>query len=282
MVVKKVFFIGALFLLSLQANGVLRESTKSLGESKPLVRVGTDAGYEPFTYLDEDSNLVGFEVNLIREMCALLNFNCVFTYKDTLFEDLLPMLENNKVDIVHGGMGITQDRLENFDFLLYYKATKFFFGRKNIVIKKIPDDLSGLTVGAEANTKFVDYVEALSQSLKESGLAPIKIVELKDTDAVRRAHLNGSIDLHPAGQGLIEAWLVSSEFSGFHGTGPELISGFKGEIFGYGDGFAVRNGSPLQYQFREALWMLLHNCRYAELERKYLSFYNGYTPKHCQ
>lgn len=282
MFIRIIFVTGALLLLSSQAHANSFDSGKQQGETKPLVRIGTDAGYEPFTYLDENLNLVGFEVDLMREMCAILNFNCVFTYENILFEELLPMLKDNQVDVVHGGMGITRDRLEEFDFMLYYKATKFFFGQKNIVINKIPDDLSGLTIGAEANTKFVDYVEALSRSLEEMGLEPIDIIELKDTEAVRQAHLNGSIDLHPAGQGLIEAWLGSSEFTEFHATGPELISGFKGEIFGLGDGFAFRNASPLQYQFREAFWTLLFNCRYTELEKKYLSFRNGYSPEHCK
>lgn len=247
-----------------------------------VVQIGTDAGYEPFTYANTKSDLKGFEVDLMREMCSILNFDCVFTYKDLLFENLLPSLKEKKFDIVHGGMGITQDRLKDFDFLLYYKATKYFFGKKSLVINKIPDDLSGLRIGVESKTKFVTYVQALSKELTDRGLAPIKIIELKDTFAVKEAQLSETIDLNPAGQGLIEAWSKLPEFSSYHATGPELISGFKGEVFGTGDGFAFRKGDPMQYEFGIAMQTLLRNCRYAEIERQYLGFYNGYTPLHCR
>lgn len=247
-----------------------------------VVRIGTDGGYEPFTYVDEKSDLKGFEVDLMKEMCSVLNSECTFIYKDLLFENLLPGLKEGKFDIAHGGMGITEDREKEFDFLLYYKATKYFFGKKNFVIKKIPDDLSGLRIGVESNTKFVTYVQALSKELVDRGLAPIKIVELTDTFAVKEAQLSNAIDLNPAGQGLIEAWQKLPEFAKYHATGPELITGFKGEIFGRGDGFAFRKGDPLLKEFDRAMQTILSNCRYAEIERQYLGFYNGYTPEHCQ
>ncbi|MEO0337290.1 MAG: transporter substrate-binding domain-containing protein, partial [Pseudomonadota bacterium] len=262
--------LSALIVLSTAVEA--SAANRAVAPQQRLVRIATDAGYEPFTYLDEDSNLVGFEVDLLKEMCAILDFTCVFRHEGLLFQDLLPLLKEEQADIVFGGMGITRDRLEDFDFLLNYKATKYFFGKKGVSIQNFPEDLSGMKVGVEANTKFVEFVEALSEDLQAKGMEPIEIIELKDTHAVKAAHLAGNIELHPAGQGLIEAWLSEEEFRDYHSTGPELISGFKGEIFGLGDGFALQKGSPLQYEFGKAMQILLHDCRYTQIEKRYLSF----------
>jgi ABC-type amino acid transport substrate-binding protein len=78
------------------------------------LRLGYYRGNLPFSYHNEKGDLVGFDVELVHELSRELGVKPEFipwTY-DTLFKDL----EQNKFDMVIGGLIVTPDRLTKANF----------------------------------------------------------------------------------------------------------------------------------------------------------------------
>ncbi|MCB0411088.1 MAG: amino acid ABC transporter substrate-binding protein [Bdellovibrionales bacterium] len=248
----------------------------------PDVVIGTDGGYPPFTFINDKGELDGFEIKLLKRACRMKRLRCKFVYKDLSFGDLLPGVKNHRFDIAVGGIGYTESRIPDFDFVKTFSATKFFFGPSNTKITTIPDDLAGMKIGVEASTQFVAYIEALSADLVAQGKAPIQITEYPNLEAIEVGLLSGEVTTTPTGIEVIEVLKEKSEFKGFEAIGPEIIGGYKGSLFGQGDGFMLRKGDSLQYYFGEAMQRMLNTCEYARIEKQFFSGTNAYTPIHCR
>lgn len=55
--------------------------------ARPVLRVGTDAAYEPFEYIDEDGNFAGFDIELITMIAEEMGreLNCRMSSGTGLF-----------------------------------------------------------------------------------------------------------------------------------------------------------------------------------------------------
>jgi len=74
---------------------------------KPLMRVGVNPDYPPIIF-KQDNNIAGLEADLARELARELNVNIQFVVME--WEQLIPALEENKIDIIMSGMSITRLR----------------------------------------------------------------------------------------------------------------------------------------------------------------------------
>lgn len=84
--------------------------------------VGTNASFPPFEYV-EDGEIVGFDIELIKEIAKLQGFEV--EVRDISFDSLIPGLASGSLDIVAAGMTITADREEVVDFSdPYYSANQ--------------------------------------------------------------------------------------------------------------------------------------------------------------
>ena len=67
--------------------------------------VGTNASFPPFEYV-EDGEIVGFDIELIKEIAKLQDFEV--EVRDISFDSLIPGLASGSLDIVAAGMTITE------------------------------------------------------------------------------------------------------------------------------------------------------------------------------
>ncbi|MFC0561376.1 transporter substrate-binding domain-containing protein [Halalkalibacter alkalisediminis] len=81
--------------------------------------VGTSGTYSPITYYDENNELTGFDVELIREIGERLGLEVEFSTMD--FDGILPALRNGQIDIAANDFAITEERKETFDFVIPHK-----------------------------------------------------------------------------------------------------------------------------------------------------------------
>ncbi|MFB4160959.1 transporter substrate-binding domain-containing protein [Geomicrobium sp. JSM 1781026] len=81
--------------------------------------VGTSGTYAPITYMDENNELTGFEVELVREVANRLDLDIEFSTMD--FDGILPALRNGQIDVAAHDFAITEERLETFDFVEPHK-----------------------------------------------------------------------------------------------------------------------------------------------------------------
>ena len=63
--------IFKLFLSSLAAFAILVSSAQA-----GSVKIGTEGAYPPWNAKDASGNLIGFEVDLAKELCAIMKHDC--------------------------------------------------------------------------------------------------------------------------------------------------------------------------------------------------------------
>lgn len=100
------------------------------------VRVAGTADYEPYTYVDEDDNITGYDIEVIKAIDELApEIECEYSY--TQWDTLLPGLDADKFDVVSNQLGETDERKEMY---LYPKYPFLFAGSAVISTADDPMD----------------------------------------------------------------------------------------------------------------------------------------------
>jgi arginine/lysine/histidine/glutamine transport system substrate-binding/permease protein len=96
------------------------QARSDVGDPKTLV-VSTEPAFPPFVYLDDDGELVGFDVDLITEVAQRLGLEVYFAYIP--FDGLMATLEAETADAAVDAMTITAERDRLIDFSRpYFKS----------------------------------------------------------------------------------------------------------------------------------------------------------------
>ncbi|MDR2855088.1 MAG: ABC transporter substrate-binding protein, partial [Methanomicrobiales archaeon] len=80
--------------------------------------VGIDADYPPHTYIDENGNAVGFDVESIQWIAEQYGFEVEIV--PVAWDGIIPALLQGKIDMVYSGMTITPSRAEQVTFSIPY------------------------------------------------------------------------------------------------------------------------------------------------------------------
>lgn len=72
------------------------------------IRVGFEAGYFPFELTAKDGSYIGFDIDLANALAKSMGVKMVPVNTD--WAGIIPALVTNKIDIILGGMTITQER----------------------------------------------------------------------------------------------------------------------------------------------------------------------------
>lgn len=95
-------------------------SARREAPTEKVLRVGTTADYPPFAYYQEASKThIGFDVELMRGLAREMGYDKV-EFVNTGFHDLLPSLQEGKVDAVISCMTVTDERRKEADFTASY------------------------------------------------------------------------------------------------------------------------------------------------------------------
>ena len=101
------------------------------------LRIGMEAGYQPFEMQDEKGNIVGFDVDIAYEMGkAIFGKGGEKKVKliNTAWEGIIPALMTHKFDIIMSGMTILQSRNLKVNFCepVYYVGQCLLIHKKNV------------------------------------------------------------------------------------------------------------------------------------------------------
>ena len=114
------------------------------------VVIGLNAEYPPFENVDEDGNLVGFDVELMTAIAEEAGFE--FEWVNTRWDGIFVALASGEFDAVISAATITAERAETVDFSdPYFNAGQAITVRKDSDILG-PDDLAGVKVGVQLGT----------------------------------------------------------------------------------------------------------------------------------
>jgi polar amino acid transport system substrate-binding protein len=84
----------------------------------PAIRFLTTADFPPFNYRDANGELIGFNIDLARDICGALNVAC--TIQAWPWEQAASALADSQGDALIAGLAITPENGKGFDFSAIY------------------------------------------------------------------------------------------------------------------------------------------------------------------
>jgi len=207
------------------------------------VRIGMDATYAPFESVNPKGEIVGFEVDYGKALCAKMQVTCTFQNQD--WDGIIPSLLAGKFDVIFSAMNITDERKKKVNFSdMYFATPPVFMGQASNKSNDVsPAALKGKTIGAQSSTTFANY---LAKFYPES---TIKLYPTGDEPNIELA--NGRLDY------AVNDSIVGGLFIEKSGNGCcRIISEIKRlpEIFGPGVGAAFRQeDTDLRDMFNKAI-----------------------------
>ncbi|WP_336294426.1 transporter substrate-binding domain-containing protein [Bartonella sp. CB169] len=123
------------------------------------LRIASDASYPPFSYIDSNNKLQGFDIDISYALCKKMNVECTIITQD--FEGMIPGLLAKKYDAIIASLSRTQERLQKIDFTNpYYNTELAVIVTKNSEIKEISvEAFKGKNLGVQSNTTQASYAE---------------------------------------------------------------------------------------------------------------------------
>jgi octopine/nopaline transport system substrate-binding protein len=237
----------------------------ALGKDWKTVVIGMEGAYEPWNLTDSSGKIVGFEPDLVMDLCKRAGFECKIIAQD--WDGMIPGLKAGKFDVIMDGMSITDDRKKEIDFSKPYAASPGSFlapkdsplakataagtlvnldkdtAGGDAAIKGVQAALKGKTLGVQVSTTHANFA---SQYLKD--IATVK--EYKTTDDRDLDLKSGRIDASLDDLTTNLATASKPDASELAVVGPKLIGG----AFGVGTGMGIRKAdSDLTAKFDTAL-----------------------------
>ena len=134
-----------------------------------VLRVGTDSVSPPFTYYQEASKTyIGFDIELMRGLARNMGYDRV-EFIQTDSNNLMPFLQEGKVDAVISCMTVTDERRKSVDF------TEPYLKRANVVIAlsgtefHSAESLKDKRIAVEAGSAYADQAKQYSGAIVEYG-----------------------------------------------------------------------------------------------------------------
>lgn len=147
-------------------------------QEKGVIVVGTSPDYPPFETIDDNGNIVGFDIDLLNEIAT--NLGVKVELKEMSFDTIITAVKSGQVDIGMSCFSIDPDRLESVDF-----SDPYLVGGQVIVTTVDsgiagPEDLNGEKVAVgigttgEAAANNIEGAEVTSLDYYSMGFMMLK------------------------------------------------------------------------------------------------------------
>ena len=249
---------------------------------QPVIKVGTEGAFQPWTFTTSDGKLAGLDIDLTNNLCERVKVKCEITSGD--FTSLIPGLNAKKYDMIIDAINITEQREKVVSFTRPYAIESYSFailGDKDLeslpgtgtkinldtdkeafenIIPKMAAALKGKTIGAQAASTNLAFVE---KHFKDSSdIRQYKTTEQHDLDLQ-----SGRIDAIFEARTAIIATAKQNGFSEMHIVGPI----FSGSEMGRGAAIAFRKSdTELRDKFDKALSEAIADGTMSKISMKWL------------
>ena len=207
------------------------------------VRMGTEAAYPPYNFVNDNGDVDGFDIDVGNLLCSLADLDCTWVKND--WDSIIPNLVAGNYDTIMAGMSITAERDEIIDFSEGYLPPD-----PSLYAALEGTDAGVLTSGvvaAQTNTIQAGYVA-------ESGAT---LVEFATPDETISAVINGEADAVLADGAYIQEQIEA--------TGGQLVS-MDSVMIGGGLGIGVRESdTELKAKLNAALAQIKKDGRLNDL-----------------
>ncbi|PTQ56792.1 MAG: Histidine-binding protein precursor (HBP) [Candidatus Carbobacillus altaicus] len=164
-------------------------ATEKGAATKEKIVVGSDAAYAPFEYIDTKGEIAGLDIELIKKMAELGEFEIEIRNLpwDTLFQEV----KNGGVDVAISSITITEERMQTYDFTEpYFVANQLVLVKEDSPIHTFQDLKNAKYVGVQNATTGHYVVQELlgktSPKIKSYESTPLAIQDMVNggSDAV--------------------------------------------------------------------------------------------------
>ena len=227
--------------------------------SSENIVVLTSSGYEPYEMIDENGNLIGFDIDLMEAIAAELGWT--LEWKDVDFDGILASLQTGQADLAIAGISPTSQRALTVDFSnVYYSSID---GLQNFLVTNNPaiqglEDLAGKVIGTQLGTIQQEMMEALAD---EFGFT---VVTRTQNAQIIEEIRNGLVDAL-----VVENLVADSIIAANPEFNKALVEQDLDDI--YGSAIAFPKGSVNVSLVNEALQTLKDNGTLAELIAKWFN-----------
>ncbi|MCD8067300.1 MAG: transporter substrate-binding domain-containing protein [Lachnospiraceae bacterium] len=162
--------------------------------------VALEGNWAPWSYHDEDDNLVGFDADVARAIAAELGVEVTFVEGD--WDSLLAGLDAGRYDLVVNGVEYTEERAEKYDFTdpYAYIRTALIVRSDNEDIASF-EDLDGKTTANSIASTYMDLAESYGAEVTgvDSLDETLELVLSGRVDATLNAEVSyyDYMDVHP-------------------------------------------------------------------------------------
>jgi L-cystine transport system substrate-binding protein len=158
---KKLLCLALTLLMTLAALPVMAEEGDLLSriQEKGEIVIATEGTWAPWTYHDEDDNLVGFDVEVAQAIAEKLGVTATFV--ETEWDGIFAGLDAKRYDMAANGVEITDERAEKYDF-----STPYGYIRTALVVRgdnediKSFEDLNGKTTTNSIASTYMILAES--------------------------------------------------------------------------------------------------------------------------
>ena len=262
--------------------GLLITLFLSISANADKIRIGTEGAYPPWNSKDASGNLIGFEVDLAKELCAIMKHECTIVEQD--WDGMIPALVMRKFDAIMAGMSITDERMKTINFSQGYadevaslavmkgsslegmdtpEGINLSLGGSDVkkALKTITGALAGKTVCVQTAT--------IHQNFLDSGdVGKVDVRTYKTQDEVNLDLTSGRCDV------ALAAAVAFTDYADKSGK-PVVLVGptFSGGAFGNGVGVGIRkDDTELLKKFNAAINKARKNGDISRIATKWFGF----------
>ena len=246
------------------------------------IKIGTEGAYPPWNSKDASGNLIGFEVELAKELCSIMKHDCTIVEQD--WDGMIPALIMRKFDAIMAGMSITDERKKAINFSQGYAdevaSLAVMKGSNlegiqtsegiNLTMKSgaVKKDLKTITGALDGKTVCVQTATIHQNFLESGDVGKVKVRTYKTQDEVNLDLASGRCDV------ALAAAVAFTDYAEKSGK-PVVLVGptFSGGAFGNGVGVGIRkDDAELLKAFNSAINKARKNGDISRIATKWFGF----------
>lgn len=198
-----------------------------------VLTIGMSPDFPPMEFKD-GANLVGLDVELANALAKELGVTV--TWSENKYDQLLPSIQTDRVDIVMSGLSDNLERQKSNDFVDYFASAGVFYTQAANAAKYTKaTDLCGKTVAVSSKTDYFDQIAQRSADVCiKANLPEIKRLGTDSGSAARLQLQQGRADLAAQGRENV-AYINTQENNAYAIVGEPLPSTPFGIVVKKGD-----------------------------------------------
>ena len=158
--------------------------------------VGVNIPYAPNEFKDASGKIVGFDVDLMNAVAAVLGLTV--DYRESDFAKIIPSIDGGTYNVGMSSFTDTKERQKSVDFVDYFSAGILWAQRPGAGID--PNNACGKKVAVQATTtEETEELPAKSKECTDEGKPAIEILKFDSQDAATNAVILGQADAHVGG-----------------------------------------------------------------------------------